>query len=1776
MPRYPILTYDKAKGGIAGWMQGLKLPYHLRDEPFQPNLFWPGLSWKTGWNRAEKMKNWEEFREKSPGERKWSESIMPRETKKMRGEQLQREELEDRRRRAKEHDEGWDEHRRTHWSQAPYRWWQRWKMANRGSEGPGMDFPTSKRTQAQAPMTLAQSGIAGLPIVRAQSLGAYGQYAGGIGVTGATGGPVGYTSGFGGGGGGPMGGPAAVAEAEADFAPPPPAPVPPEPPSPLPETLYGDRTFTKGPPIGPFGKRLAEGLLNFSESYGENVGLKAGIVGNLLGELGPKTYGEALLNTEGYYGAGQPGGQLIDTRYRDYPQGNFPENEEDGVETNPEESLMPIVTAQHGLPTIRAQGGLGLGSILFQLSPEFRELFESQRGSGETFDPTQPTLVNRGFVAPPSDYQHGIMDQWNYYPESGQGTIAEIPRVDPATGAGVATSPADADLLASAGIPNLAAKHGYNPAMPTVRAQGGLYPDLKYFGNPMGGPWQMSDTMLAPVFNQVPQMRQLYERIHGGAGAEDRATLVNREYAAPPEDYQHGIDPQWNYYPESGEGTTKEVATVKSRHGYNPSLPTVRMQGSLWTGSGYPGSKPPPSGMTWVPGMGAMGGPKLMTIEEAGGAYTTAGGVGAGPGFIPKDELSSDGGTPAVDPDPAQTLSLGTYTAPPEDYQHGIDPQWNYYPESGATTMDPETVTARYGYNPSLPTVRKFMGGLFEGSGTAYPEDGGSAPSGGGNWQLGHGLPPEMMEILRRHAQGEDPMGEIANAQQFPEPLQFIRGGRPTATAVPMNTGGMVQDAMRLQAAGTGPHNQLVHMTQGEVDAMNSLAGSGIGGLRSNGMAINPQTGLPEAGVFSSILPALAGIGLTIASGGTAAPWALGLASGAGSLVGQKLEGEEVDVGKMFLAGLGGWGAGELGTIFGGAGEAAAAQAGTEAATQVGTEAAATTLANVAPTIPGSAFSPFGNQIMSTPANLANVGANIGSNIPTGFIPQHLQSNIVGQNLTGTTLGAGLQTPVEPFQSLITQATGPDAATQLSQTAADKLAEQYGVAATKDAAMREAGVAAWRADPNIGKAIQGAGQWDPTSWASSPGTVGLKETLAPGAALAASTADAFGAFDYPEYKYPEDPLDTYDYQGPYLPRPRTAFAPPADYQPGIDPAYQYYSYGNKGGYVGGLPTIRAQTGYERPLKPTSPAMNILTAIGAEKTGLGATAQPGRGAPRRPDFSMLPGTAFRNQLAQAQARPQQVAPVSRQDPLLTTGLAGLTGQRQPTLPGQMPGQQIFARHGGYANDLPTVRMEGGADSLEPPPGTKWQGLRDYMHPDRPRHPRETRFGGWAPRPPRQDRGTDYEDMKRSVLRDMLTSRSARDLQKLGPSVTGPEQVPMYHPDYGYRVYNRPESEGGVPEQRWKYAWNKKQYGGIAGLPTVRMQGEFEGTTDQRRARFASDKKLELAEDARKNKEALERADLSKLSDSELAELLAASDLSSIYGFAPRTDIGARKLNREYSKRIYDNPDKERLRYAAYREGLHQLQQQGSSPSPFPKDYRPATEEQVREYKTLYESNYPGIPEIAVPYAPPVDPTVPPHLQGKAGTGEVKKQVGGVAGEPVDIATSGLMGGAAPEIQAAVAERDMVMPAPDQPQNAEERAVFDQALLALQGELEPEPAQAAITEFIDTFGPEAFRQLQALVSGERENGGLVQPANGETTVGMTEEEAMAQQGPDVIPGKIVDPTTGKQTANLLVGENEYIEPADSLSRRAMAAGMAGTPQNGAIVRGREEEQLRRAYG
>lgn len=63
--------------------------------------------------------------------------------------------------------------------------------------------------------------------------------------------------------------------------------------------------------------------------------------------------------------------------------------------------------------------------------------------------------------------------------------------------------------------------------------------------------------------------------------------------------------------------------------------------------------------------------------------------------------------------------------------------------------------------------------------------------------------------------------------------------------------------ANHLQSAGRGEDKVLVHMTPGEVNGLQSLAMAHGGSL-----TINPETGLPEAGILKSLLPMIAGFAL--------------------------------------------------------------------------------------------------------------------------------------------------------------------------------------------------------------------------------------------------------------------------------------------------------------------------------------------------------------------------------------------------------------------------------------------------------------------------------------------------------------------------------------------------------------------------------------------------------------------------------------------------------------------------------------------------------------------------------------------------------------------------------------------------------------------------------------------------------------------------------------------------------------------------------------------------
>jgi len=125
------------------------------------------------------------------------------------------------------------------------------------------------------------------------------------------------------------------------------------------------------------------------------------------------------------------------------------------------------------------------------------------------------------------------------------------------------------------------------------------------------------------------------------------------------------------------------------------------------------------------------------------------------------------------------------------------------------------------------------------------------------------------------------------------------------------------KSAQGLAALGRGPDTELVHMTPNEVQGLQSLA-LNMGGS----LTVNPNTGLPEAGFLSNILPAIIGAGLTIGSGGALSPLTAGLLMGGGALAASG-----GDVGQTLKYGLGGFGGASLAGSLGAAGSLASASA---------------------------------------------------------------------------------------------------------------------------------------------------------------------------------------------------------------------------------------------------------------------------------------------------------------------------------------------------------------------------------------------------------------------------------------------------------------------------------------------------------------------------------------------------------------------------------------------------------------------------------------------------------------------------------------------------------------------------------------------------------------------------------------------------------------------------------------------------------------------------------
>ena len=118
--------------------------------------------------------------------------------------------------------------------------------------------------------------------------------------------------------------------------------------------------------------------------------------------------------------------------------------------------------------------------------------------------------------------------------------------------------------------------------------------------------------------------------------------------------------------------------------------------------------------------------------------------------------------------------------------------------------------------------------------------------------------------------------------------------------------------AKHLASKGRGPDTQLVHMTLGELNSLQELAKAHGGSL-----SINPDTGLPEAGFLSSILPMVAGAALMAT--GVGAPMAAMLVGGGMTAATGSLQ-------KGVMAGLGAYGGAGLAGGLMGAGTAAAQQ----------------------------------------------------------------------------------------------------------------------------------------------------------------------------------------------------------------------------------------------------------------------------------------------------------------------------------------------------------------------------------------------------------------------------------------------------------------------------------------------------------------------------------------------------------------------------------------------------------------------------------------------------------------------------------------------------------------------------------------------------------------------------------------------------------------------------------------------------------------------------------
>ena len=188
-------------------------------------------------------------------------------------------------------------------------------------------------------------------------------------------------------------------------------------------------------------------------------------------------------------------------------------------------------------------------------------------------------------------------------------------------------------------------------------------------------------------------------------------------------------------------------------------------------------------------------------------------------------------------------------------------------------------------------------------------------------------------------------------------------GGLPSLSGLNNRMNPLAQE---LQGQGRGDDAVLVHMTPNEVNSLRGLAQAFGGDLSTN-----PNTGLPEAGFLSKILPTLLGVGLSFIPG-------VGPLAAAG-IVGAGTTAVTGDLQKGLMAGLGAYGGASLGGALSAAPAATTpAAAGVNLAPGAATSAATSGLtipADIAAAASGAAAPAATTALQTTAPSLAQAAA---------------------------------------------------------------------------------------------------------------------------------------------------------------------------------------------------------------------------------------------------------------------------------------------------------------------------------------------------------------------------------------------------------------------------------------------------------------------------------------------------------------------------------------------------------------------------------------------------------------------------------------------------------------------------------------------------------------------------------------------------------------------------------------------------------------------------------